>query len=42
MPGRKAAWFEDATELFKQPGWEQFDGVLYFNSDHRQSGQTVV
>lgn len=30
-PGRKAQWITDARNLFKQPGWEQFDGVDYFN-----------
>lgn len=31
QPGRKAQWITDARALFKQPGWEQFDGVDYFN-----------
>ena len=41
VAGRKAAWIDGARALFKQPGWEQFQGVLYFNSTHTQSGQTV-
>lgn len=31
VPGRKAAWIDDARELFKQPGWEQFTTVLYYD-----------
>ncbi len=31
VPGRKAAWFRDVTELFKQPGWEQYRAVLHFS-----------
>ncbi len=31
VPGRKAQWFADAQALFKSPGWEQFDAVLYFD-----------
>jgi len=31
-PGRKEAWIAEATTLFQQPGWEQFRGLLYFNS----------
>ncbi|MFN8194524.1 MAG: Ig-like domain-containing protein [Nocardioidaceae bacterium] len=29
--GDKAAWIDDARELFKQPGYEQFLGISYFN-----------
>jgi hypothetical protein len=32
FPNRKAEWFEDARELFKQPGYEQFTAMLYFNA----------
>jgi hypothetical protein len=31
QPNRKAQWFADARTLFKQPGWEQFNGLLYYN-----------
>lgn len=31
QPGRKGQWFRDAQALFKKPGWEQFEGVVYFN-----------
>lgn len=31
-PGRKASWIADAQALFKQPGWEQFTTVLYYNN----------
>jgi hypothetical protein len=31
VPGRKAAWFDEATALFAQPGWEQFRGMTYFH-----------
>ncbi len=41
VPGRKAAWIDEARALFKQPGWEQFDGIVYFNAAHIQSGVTV-
>jgi hypothetical protein len=30
-PGRKAQWIADAQELFKQPGYERFIGVSYWN-----------
>jgi hypothetical protein len=30
-PGRKAQWYSDARALFKQPGWEQFNAMLYYN-----------
>ncbi|MGE3587945.1 MAG: glycosyl hydrolase [Ilumatobacteraceae bacterium] len=39
--GRKATWFDDARELFKKPGWEQFEGIVYFNATYSQSGRTV-
>jgi hypothetical protein len=39
--GRKTTWMNQATALFKQPGWDQFDGVVYFNSTYLQNGQTV-
>jgi len=29
--GDKAAWIDDARALFKQPGYEQFLGISYFN-----------
>jgi hypothetical protein len=29
--GRKAQWIADAQALFKQPSYEQFDGIAYFN-----------
>lgn len=32
VTGRKAQWFRDAQALFKQPGWEQFKAILYFNT----------
>lgn len=41
QPGRKAAWLQEATELFKQPGYEQFKGLSYFNSGH-DSGTYVA
>jgi hypothetical protein len=31
QPGRKGQWFRDAQALFKRPGWEQFEGLVYFN-----------
>jgi hypothetical protein len=31
QPDRKARWFADAQALFKQPGWEGFKAVLYYN-----------
>jgi hypothetical protein len=34
VPGRKAQWFRDVQALFKQPGWEQFQAILYFNTVH--------
>ena len=27
-PGRKAQWLRNATQLFQQPGWEQYTAVL--------------
>jgi hypothetical protein len=30
-PGRRAQWITDAENLFQQPGWEQYQGVLYFD-----------
>jgi hypothetical protein len=30
-PGRKAQWFADAQQLFKQPGYQRFKAVLYWN-----------
>jgi hypothetical protein len=32
FPNRKAEWFQDAQALFKQPGYEQFTAMLYFNA----------
>jgi hypothetical protein len=32
VPGRKAAWFNAAQQLFKQPGWEQFTAIVYYNT----------
>ncbi len=32
FPNRKAEWFQDAHQLFKQPGYEQFTAILYFNA----------
>ena len=29
--GDKAAWIDDASELFMQPGWDQFIAVSHFN-----------
>ena len=34
VPGRKAAWFQDAQELFKQPAYDQFEGISYFNKNY--------
>jgi hypothetical protein len=31
MIGRRAAWIQDAQNLFQQPGYEQYVGVLYFD-----------
>jgi glycosyl hydrolase family 26 len=31
-PGRKEAWIAEAADLFQRPGYEQFRGLLYFNS----------
>ena len=31
---RKGQWMAQAQELFKQPGYEQFTAVVYFNSQH--------
>ncbi|MCU1361457.1 MAG: domain containing protein [Ilumatobacteraceae bacterium] len=39
--GRKSTWLTQATALFKQPGWDQFDGVLYFNATFVQGGKDV-
>jgi hypothetical protein len=30
-PGRKAEWFSDAQQLFKQPGYQRFKAVIYWN-----------
>lgn len=30
-PNRKAAWLYDTRELLKQPGYEQFRGLVYYN-----------
>lgn len=35
-PGRKAQWYRDARALFKQPGWEQFVGIVHFNRRGQQ------
>jgi hypothetical protein len=32
-PGRKARWLNQARELFKRPGWGQFDALLYFSAN---------
>jgi hypothetical protein len=32
IAGRKAQWFNGAQQLFKQPGWEQFTAIMYYNS----------
>ncbi len=37
QPNRKAAWLAAAQSLFKQPGWEQFRGALYFHTEHDNS-----
>ena len=34
-PGRKASWINDVQQLFKQPGWEQFQGILYYHQSHK-------
>jgi hypothetical protein len=31
LPGRRAQWLSDAESLFQKPGWEQYQGVLYFD-----------
>lgn len=31
VAGRKATWVDEARELFKRPGWEQFTAVLYYD-----------
>ena len=31
MPGRRAQWITDAENLFTQTGYEQYQGVLYFD-----------
>ncbi len=31
QPGRRAQWLSDAQDLFKQPGYEQYVGLLYFD-----------
>ena len=31
QPGRRAQWFADAQALFQQPGYEQYQGVVYFD-----------
>jgi hypothetical protein len=31
VPDRRAQWLNDADALFQQPGYEQYQGVLYFN-----------
>ena len=36
-PGRKANWITEAQALFKQPGWEQFTTVIYYNQALRSS-----
>jgi hypothetical protein len=30
-PNRKSQWIDDARALFKQPGYGQFVGIMYFN-----------
>lgn len=32
VPNRKAQWIEEARDLFAQPAYAQFDGVVYFHS----------
>ncbi len=34
VPGRKAAWFDEARAMFQQPDWAQYRGVIYFNAEH--------
>ncbi len=31
VPGRKAKWIRELTELFKRPGWEQYRAVLQWS-----------
>lgn len=37
QPGRKAEWFQQAQALFKQPAYQQFRGVSYFNFPGKDS-----
>lgn len=34
VDGRKAAWIDDVRALFKQPGYEQFEGISYFHKTY--------
>lgn len=34
QPGSKAAWYNQAEALFKQPGYQQFQGISIFNETY--------
>jgi Glycosyl hydrolase family 26 len=34
VPGRKAEWFRDARSLFKEPAYNQFQGLAYVNRNY--------
>jgi hypothetical protein len=36
-PGRKAAWLDAARAMFKKPEWQQYKGLIYFNSEHNNA-----
>jgi hypothetical protein len=39
QPGRKAQWITDAQELFKQPAYQRFIAVSYWNTlSHNYAG----
>ena len=35
QPGRKAQWYQDAEQLFQQPAYAQFGGVVTFGALQR-------
>ena len=41
-PERKAQWFNAAQQLFKQPGWEQYTAILYYNTRGKSTHPNCV
>ncbi len=40
LPLAKAQWIEDIVPLFSQPSYQQFSGILTFNSEHEAPGSS--